>query len=86
MLIGRTSGENFIGIVVWDDGTEEELKWFAPGIGTSYEFETASGHYMFRQADKTTTRRLPYDYEDEYYPWEDSDKKVKKIQYTITIY
>ena len=85
-MIGKTSGENFVGIVIWEDGTEEELKWFAPSLGTSYEFETTSGYYLFRQADKTTRKRLPYDYEDEYYPWEESDKKVKKIQYTTTIY
>ena len=81
-----TTKDNFVGFVVWDDGTEEELKLFAPSLGTSYEFKTASGYYMYRQGEKTTHRRLPYDGEYDYYPWELSDKKVKKIQYTTTIY
>lgn len=81
-----TANDNFVGIVIWDDGTKEKIKWFAPGIGTSYEFTTDSGYYLFRQGDKTTHKRLPYDYEDEYYPWELSNKKVQRIQYTVTIF
>lgn len=81
-----TTNDNFTGFVVWSDGTEEEFKWFAPSLGTSYEFETSSGYYLYRQGDKTTLKRLSYDYEDDYYPWEKSAKEVKRLQYTITIY
>lgn len=77
---------HFEGTVTWNDGTQEEIIHFENPMGTLYEFETASGYYMYRQGEKTTHKRLPYDYEDEYYPWELSNRKVQRIQYTVTIF
>ena len=73
------------GKVIWEDGTEETLEWIAPSIGTAYEFTTDSGYYMFYQGIKKTMERGAYDYEEEFYPWGESDKQVKEIQYTTII-
>ena len=77
---------HFEGTVTWNDGTQEEIIYFENPMGNLYEFETASGYYMYVQGEKTTHKRLPYDYEDEYYPWELSNKKVQRIQCTVTIF